>query len=46
MVEFFEIIGNQAFPIVISAYLLIKLEKRMDDMTDAIKELIIAIEKK
>lgn len=51
MSEIFTALGNFGFPIVVSIYLLVRFEKKLDDLTDVIienntstKELIKAIE--
>lgn len=46
MEEFLNIIGNQFFPIVIAVYLLLRTETKIDEMTDSIRELAVAIERK
>lgn len=51
MSEIFTALGNFGFPIVVSIYLLVRFEKKLDDLTDVIienntstKELVKAIE--
>lgn len=36
MEEFFKLISNFGFPIVISGYLLVRIEKKMDDINQTI----------
>ncbi|MDY3922967.1 MAG: YvrJ family protein [Ezakiella sp.] len=46
MQEFFEIIGNQAFPIAISVYLLTRVNTELASLKDAINKLTATIERK
>lgn len=39
MEEFLSAIGQYGFPMVVCGYVLIRLEKKMDDLTGSIKEL-------
>jgi hypothetical protein len=39
MEELIRIIGNVGFPIAVSAYLLVRIEKKLDELTYAISEL-------
>lgn len=43
MEEMLKVIGNVGFPIAVAAFLLIRVEKRMDELTSAIGELREAI---
>lgn len=43
MDEMIKIIGNLGFPIVVAAFLLVRIEQRMDALTTAISELREAI---
>lgn len=45
MAEIFDLIGNQAFPILISIYLLTRFESKMDGLKDAILKLTNMLEK-
>lgn len=40
------LIGNLGFPIAVSAYLLVRFEKKIDILNDSIKDLNILIENK
>ena len=44
MEEFFNAISNFGFPIVVSAYLLFRFERKLDDLKKSIDE-FIALEK-
>lgn len=46
MQEFFELIGNQAFPIAISVYLLTRVNTELASLKDAINKLTATIESK
>lgn len=43
MDEMLKMIGNVGFPIAVAAFLLVRVEQRMDDLTAAITELREAI---
>lgn len=43
MDEMLKMIGNLGFPIAVAAYLLVRMEQRMDSLTSAIGELREAI---
>lgn len=43
MEELLKAVGNFGFPIVVSAYLLIRLENRLDRVASAISELAVAV---
>lgn len=43
--DFVQLIGNLGFPIAISVYLLIRLEKRIELLTNSINHLTNSIEK-
>lgn len=43
MEELFANVGNVGFPILITIYVLVRMEKKMDDLTKAISELTINI---
>ncbi len=43
MNEFISIIGNVGFPIAVSAYLLIRIEGKINDLTSAINDLREAV---
>ena len=45
MEEIFSAISNFGFPIVITVYLLIRFEKKLDTMTEVLNELKNEIEK-
>ena len=38
-------IGNVGFPIAVAAYLLLRTEKRLEELKDAVQDLRFAIEK-
>lgn len=46
MEELVILIGNLGFPIAVSAYLLVRFEKKIDILNESIKDLNILIEKK
>lgn len=39
MSEFFEILGGEVFAIAVAAFLLVRMEKKLDDLTTAILKL-------
>lgn len=43
MEELLKAVGNFGFPIVVSAYLLIRLEAKLDHVASAITELAVAV---
>lgn len=43
MEELFANVGNVGFPILITIYVLVRMEKKMDDLTKAISELTVNI---
>lgn len=46
MEELIVLIGNLGFPIAVSAYLLVRFEKKIDILNESIEDLNILIEKK
>jgi len=40
-----QIIENYGFPILVSIYLLVRFEKKLDSLADSINKLIVVIEK-
>lgn len=45
MTELLQFVANNGFAIVVAAFLLLRTEKKIDDLTDAIKELIVKSQK-
>ena len=43
--ELMQLIGNVGFPIAVAVYLLIRFEKRLEELRDAVLDLKVAIEK-
>lgn len=43
MSEFIQLIGNLGFPIAVTAYLLVRIESKLNQLTDSIYELTTAI---
>lgn len=43
MEEIFKLVGNFGFPIVVSAYLLVRIEGNLDELTQSITELAKAV---
>ena len=43
MNEFIQLIGNLGFPIAVTAYLLVRIESKLNQLTDSIHELTTAI---
>jgi hypothetical protein len=43
MEEFFKAIGNTGFPIAVAAYLLIRIESKIDNLSSSIKQLSTVI---
>jgi hypothetical protein len=45
MEEFFAAVSNFGFPVVVAGYLLIRMEKTIQKMTDKVGNLTVAIDK-
>lgn len=43
--EIYSLIANVGFPIAVAAYLLVRLEGKMDRLTEAVQQLTAAVEK-
>lgn len=43
MEEFISLLGNFGFPIAVTAYLLVRIESRLSQLTESIHELTTAI---
>ncbi|MGI6120009.1 MAG: YvrJ family protein [Desulfosporosinus sp.] len=43
MEEMLKLVGNFGFPIVVSAYLLVRIEKKLDELSASITELAKAV---
>lgn len=47
MNDFYQVIGNVGFPIAVTAFLLLRLEKKLDELNVSLKQLMeILIERK
>jgi len=43
--ELMQLIGNVGFPIAVAVYLLLRVEKRLEELKNAVLDLKVAIEK-
>ena len=43
MEEMLKLVGNSGFPIVVSAYLLVRIERKLDELSASITELAKAV---